>query len=51
MDYKKSKIQDVNKYFEFKLAKSLGINTKVFQLAHLKSSNLFGRFKNNFNKF
>ena len=54
LDYKKSKIEDVNKYFEFKLAKlvrnkhekSIPTSSSLDK----KNSNLFGRFKNNFNK-
>ncbi|WP_440909229.1 LPS-assembly protein LptD [Candidatus Pelagibacter sp.] len=54
VDYKKSKIKDVNKYFEFKLAKlfrdkheqSIPTSSSLDK----KNSNLFGRFKNNFNK-
>ena len=54
MDYKKSKIEDVNKYFEFKLAKSFRDKHEksipTSSSLDKKSSNLFGRFKNNFNK-
>ena len=54
IDYKKSKIEDVNKYFEFKLAKSFRDKHEksipTSSSLDKKSSNLFGRFKNNFNK-
>ena len=54
IDYKKSKIKDVNKYFEFKLAKSFRNKheQRIPSSSSLdkKNSNLFGRFKNNFNK-
>lgn len=54
LDYKKSKIENVNKYFEFKLAKSFRDkheqNIPVSSSLDKKNSNLFGRFKNNFNK-
>ena len=54
VDYKKSKIDDVNKYFEFKLAKSFRDknekNIPTSSSLDKKNSNLFGRFKNNFNK-
>jgi LPS-assembly protein len=54
LDYKKSKIEDVNKYFEFKLAKLLRDKHEqsipTSSSLDKKNSNLFGRFKNNFNK-
>ena len=54
VDYKKSKIEDVNRYFEFKLAKSFRdkFEDKIPTNSTLnkKSSNLFGKFKSNFNQ-
>ena len=54
IDYKKSKIEDVDKYFEFKLAKSFRnqFENKIPTNSTLnkKSSNLFGKFANHFNK-
>ena len=54
LDYKKSKIKNVDKYFEFKLAKSFRnkFESKIPTSSTLdkKSSNMFGKIKNNFNK-
>ena len=54
LDYKKSKIENVDKYFEFKLAKSFRDknenNIPISSSLDKKNSNLFGRFKNNFNE-
>ena len=54
IDYKKTKIEDVNRYFEFKLAKSFRNKHEqsipVSSSLDKKYSNLFGRFKNSFNK-
>ena len=54
LDYKKEKIKDINKYFEFKLGKVLRLksNTNIPSNSTLdkKNSNYFGKITNNLNK-
>ena len=54
LNYKKSKINDVDKYFRIKLAKSyrdkFENNIPTSSTLDKKSSNLFGKLENNFNK-
>ena len=54
IDYKKSKINNVDKYFEFKLAKAFRdqFESKIPRISTLdkKSSNLFGKITSNHNK-
>ena len=52
LDYKKEKIEDINKYFEFKLATVLreGTEEKIPNSSTIKQSgNLLGQIKNNLN--
>ena len=52
LDYKKEKIEDINKYFEFKLATLLreGTEEKIPNSSTIKQSgNLLGQIKNNLN--
>ena len=53
IDYKKEKIKDINKYFEFKLASVFreGSGDKIPNSSAIKQSgNLFGSLKNNINE-
>ena len=54
LDYKRTKLEDINKYFEFKLASSLrdkeqNLISKTSTL-NRKHSNIFGSLKNNFSE-
>ena len=55
IDYKKEKLEDINKYFEFKLATSLRDkvenNIPIKSTLNRKNSNLFGSITNNFSEY
>ena len=54
LDYKKEKVEDINKYFEFKLATVLRDKEENFipktSTLNRKQSNIFGTVSNNFNE-
>ena len=54
LDYKKEKIEDINKYFQFKVATLLreGTEDKIPNSSTIKQSgNLLGQIKNNINEY
>ena len=55
IDYKKEKLDDINKYFEFKLATAIRDkeenNISTTSTLNRKNSNLFGSLNNNFSKY